>query len=141
VGWRQIFGFYFSNPTQMPNSMRKLLVTLCYSFMLCLAAISGSYASTPAPDRKVQATQYVMHAPTMATCVTDTVSTAHAAVLEPALGPVAPASSVAVNGGIECLALIRSMTVPADRQRELVSLLGSMKQKSDKPHIDPGRQR
>ena len=125
----------------MSNSMRNLIVTLCYSFMLCLAAISGSYASTPAPDRKVHATEYVMHAPTMATCVTDSVATAHAAVLEPALGPVAPASLVAVDSGIEYLALIRSMTVPADRRREIVSLLGNMKQESDKPDIDPGRQR
>jgi uncharacterized protein YabE (DUF348 family) len=125
----------------MPNSMRKLLVTLCYSFMLCLAAISGGYASTPAPDRKVHATEYVMHAPTMATCVIDTVATTHVAVLQPTLGPVAPASSVAADGGIEYLALIRSMTVPADRRRELVSLLGNMKQESDEPHIDPGRQR
>lgn len=80
-----------------------------------------------------------MHTAPMATCVIDTVATTHAAVLEPALGPVAPVSSVAADGGVEYLALIRSMTIPADRQRELVSLLGSMKQENDKPHIDPGR--
>lgn len=121
--------------------MRKLIAILASSLLLCLAAFTGAHASYPVPDRKVHLTEYVMHAPTMATCVADTVATTHVAVLEPALGPVAPASLVAVDGGIEYLALIRSMTFPVDRRRELVSLLGSMKQENDKPHIDPGRQR
>ena len=122
----------------MPNSMRKLLAMLAASVMLCLATFTGAHASYPVPYRKVHATEYVMHVPTMAMCVTDTVATTHAAVLQPALGPVAPVSVVAVDGGIEYLALIRSMTIPVDRRRELVSLLGSMKQENDKPHIDPG---
>ena len=119
--------------------MRKLFATLCYSFLLCLAAFSGAHASTHVPDRKVHATEYVMHAPAMATCVADTVAATHAVVLQPALGPVAPAHLVAVDGGTEYLALIRSMTFPTDRRRKLVSLLGSMEQENDKPHIDPGR--
>ena len=121
--------------------MRNLIVTLCSSFMLCVADFTGSHASTPASDRKVHATEYVMPSAPVATCVTDSVATTHAAVLQPALVPVAPASLVAVDGGIEYLALIRSMTIPADRRRVLVSLLGNMKQESDKSHIDPGRQR
>lgn len=108
--------------------MRKLFAMLSFSVMLCLAAISGSHTSTPAPDRKVHATELRMYVPTMATCVTDTVATTHVAVLQPALGSVAPVSMVAVDGGIEYLALIRSITFPADRKPELVSLLGSMKQ-------------
>jgi hypothetical protein len=134
-------GPLFSNPTPMPNSMRKLLAMLAASVMLCLATFTGAHASFHVPDRKVHATEYVMHVPTMDTCVIDTVATTHAAVLQPALGPVAPVSLVAADGGIEYLALIRSMTFPADRPRELVSLLGNMKQESDKPDIDPGRQR
>lgn len=116
-------------------------MTLCSSFMLCVAAITGAHASPPVPDRKVHATEMAMRAPTMATCVIDTVATTYVAVLQPALGPVAPASLVAADGGIDYLALIRSMAFPADSQRELVSLLGSIKQENDKPHIDPGRQR
>ena len=119
--------------------MRSLIVTLCYSFMLCLATFSGSYASTPAPDRKVHATEYVMHAPSMATGVTDTVATTHAVVLQPALGPVAPASLVAVDGGTEYLALIPSMTFPGERRRKPLSLLRSIEQENEKSRIDPGR--
>ena len=131
----------FSNPTQMPNSMRKLLAMLAASVMLCLATFTGAHASHSVPDRKVHATEYVMQMPAIDICVTDTVATTtHATVLEPALGPVAPASLVAVDGGLEYLALIRSMTFPSDRRRELVSLLGSMKQENDRPHIDPSRQ-
>ncbi|MBJ6109419.1 hypothetical protein JAO73_10370 [Hymenobacter sp. BT523] len=119
--------------------MRKLFAMLAYSIMLCLATMSGTYASTSAPDRKVHATEYVMHASTMATCVIDTVATVHAVVLKPALGPVAPAALVAVDGGIEYLALIRAMTVPADRQRKLVSLLSNIEKETIMPHVDPGR--
>lgn len=121
----------------MPERMRNFIVMLASSFMLCVATFSGSYASTPAPDRKVHATEYVMHAPTMAPCVVDSVATTHVAVLQPALGPVAPAALVAADGGIEYLALIRAMTFPVDRRRESVSLLGSLKQEKDKPYIDP----
>lgn len=119
--------------------MRKFFATLCYSFLLCLASFGGAHASAPAPDRKVYATEYAMHAPTMATCVTDTVATTYAAILKPAPGPVAPASLVAVDGGTEYLALIRAMTCPADRQRKLVSSLRSIDKENEKPRIDPGR--
>lgn len=119
--------------------MRKLLAMLASSFLLCLATFTGAHASYPVPDRKVHATEYVMHAPQMATCVAETVATTHAVVLQPALGPVAPASLVAADGGTEYLALIRTMTFPSERRRKHVSLLGSMEQENDKPHIDPGR--
>jgi hypothetical protein len=125
----------------MPNSMRKLIAILASSLLLCVGAFTSTYASTPVPDRKVHATELRMYVPTMDTCVIDTVATTYAAVLQPALGPVAPASSVTVDGGIEYLALIRSMTVPADRQRKPVSLLINMKLENDKPHIDPGQNR
>ena len=120
--------------------MRKLLAMLAASVMLCLATFTGAHASYPVPDHKVYITEYVMYVPTMATCVTDTVATTHVAVLQPALGPVAPASLIAVDGGIEYLALIRSMTVTADRRRKHVSLLLSIEQENETPHIDPGRQ-
>jgi hypothetical protein len=132
-------GPIFINPIKMPNSMRKLFAPLCYSLLLCLASFGGAHASAPAPDRKVHATEYVMHAPQMATCISDTVATTFAAVLKPALGPMAPASLVAVDGGTEYLALIRSMTFPANRQRKPVSLFGSIEQENDKPRIQPGR--
>ena len=112
---------------------------LASSFLLCMATFTGAHASYPVPDRKVHATEYVMHAPTMAKCIADMVATTHAAVLEPALGPVAPASLVAADGGTEYLALIRSMTFPAERRRKLVSLLGSIEQENDRPRIQPGR--
>jgi hypothetical protein len=124
----------------MPNNMRKLFVLLSYSFMLCLAVFTGAHASPPVPERKAHPTEYVMHAPTMATCVIDTVvATTYAAILKPALGPVAPAALVAVDGGMEYLALIRAMTVPADRQRKPVSLLSNIEQETIRPHVDPGR--
>jgi hypothetical protein len=131
-------GPIFFNPIKMPNSMKKLFAMLAYSIMLCLASFGGAQASAPAPDREVYAIEYVMR-PAMATCVIDTVVTTHAVVLKPALGPVAPASLVAVDGGTEYLALIRSMTFPANRQRKPVSLLGSLEQENDRPRIQPGR--
>ena len=93
--------------------MRKLIVLLCSSFMLCLAVITSAHASPPAPDRKVHPTEYAMR-PAVATCVPDTVATTHVAILKPTLGPVAPDSLVAVDGGAEYLALLRSMTCPPD---------------------------
>jgi hypothetical protein len=84
--------------------------------MLCLAVITGAHASPPVPDRKVHASEHVMHAPTMATCVIDTVATpTYAVILKPALGPVAPAALLAVDGITEYLALIRSMTADSNR--------------------------
>ena len=112
---------------------------LAASVMFCLASLSGAYAGPPVPDRKVHATEMVMRVPVMATCVMDSVATTHAVVLQPALGPVAPASLVAADGGIEYLALLRAMTCPPDRVRKPVSLHGSIKQDNDQPHIDPGR--
>ena len=130
-------GSIFFNPNQMPNSMRKLIAMLASSLLLCLGTFTGAYASHSVPDRKVHATEYVMHVPTVATCVSDTVATTHAVVLQPVLGPVAPASPVAVDGGIEYLALVRSMTFPPDRQRRLIRELGNMETENDKLHIDP----
>ena len=90
-----------------------------------------------------------MHVHSMATCVADTVATTYAAVLKPALGPVAPASLVAVDCGADCLALLRLMTLPANR---LGLQLYPSRQKAGRPSqekeystagpplpIDPGR--
>ena len=122
--------------------MRKLIVMLASSIMLCVGAFSGTHASTPVPDRKVHATELVMFVPTMvATCNVDTVATTSAVMLKPALGPVAPASLVAVDGGNEYLVLLRAMTCPPNLVRKHVSLLGNIEQENDKPHIDPGRKR
>lgn len=124
----------------MPNSMRKLFVLLSYSFMLCLAVITGAHASPPVPEPKAHPTEYVMHAPTMATCGIDTVATpTYAVILKPALGPVAPASLVAVDGGTEYLALIRSMTCPSNRVRKLIRWRGHGEQETAIPYVDPGR--
>jgi hypothetical protein len=118
--------------------MRKLIVLLLGSFMVCVATFTGVHAASPAPDRKVYATEMVMRVP-MDSCIVDTVATTPDVVLQPALGPVAPAHLVAVDGGTEYLALIRSMTFPADRRRKPVSLLGSLELENDKPRIRPGR--
>lgn len=101
----------------MPNRMRNFIVLLASSFMFCLATFTGVHASPPFPDREVHATELRMFVPTAATCVIEAVATAHAAVLQPALGPVAPDSLVAVDGGMEYLALLRSLTCPDERQR------------------------
>ena len=119
--------------------MRKLFAVLCYSIMLCLATFAGAHASTSVPDRKVHATEFVMQAPTTAPCVIDTIATAHPAILQPSLGPVAPATLVAVDGGTKYLALIRVMTCPPNQTWKLVSLLGNGEKETDKPHVDPGR--
>ncbi|HEX8506177.1 MAG TPA: hypothetical protein VF630_12480, partial [Hymenobacter sp.] len=80
--------------------MRKLIVLLLGSFMVCVATFTGVHAAPPAPDRKVYPTECVMHVPVMtATCDVDTVATAHIVMLQPTLGPVAPAHLVAVDGG------------------------------------------
>ncbi len=115
-----------------------VLASIC---LLCVAALTGAHASYPVPNRKVQVTELRMYVPTVDTCAIEEVATTYAAVLQPALGPVAPASLIAVDGGNEYLALIRSMTFPADCHRKLVSLLGSLKQENGKPHVDPDRQR
>jgi hypothetical protein len=100
--------------------MRKIIVMLLGSFLVCVATFTGVHAASPAPDRKVPPTEMVMHAPIMtAVCDVDTVATTHIVALQPALGPVAPTHLVAVDGGTAYLALIRSMTVPADRWRRL----------------------
>ncbi|MBD2768860.1 hypothetical protein IC235_13275 [Hymenobacter sp. BT664] len=97
--------------------MRKLFAMLAYSIMLCLATLNGAHARTPVPNHKIYATEYVMR-PAM--CVIDTVATTYAAILKPVLGPVAPASLVAVDSGQGYLALLRSMTCPTDDRRNLV---------------------
>jgi len=81
----------------MPNRMRKLVAMLAASVLLCLATVIGVHAGPPVPDRKVHLTEAVMYVPTVATCIADTVTTPAAAALQPALGPVAPASLVAVD--------------------------------------------
>ena len=77
--------------------------------------------------------------PAMATCTIDTVATTHAVALQPALGPVAPVHLVAVDGGTAYLALVRSMTCPADRRRKPVSLLGILERENEKPQVYPCR--
>jgi hypothetical protein len=115
----------------MPNSMRKLLAILASSLLLCIGSFTGTYASTPVPDRRVDATELRMYVPSQVTCVIGTVATVYAAILKPALGLVAPASLVAVDGGIEYLALLRSMKCLPDRCRRLISQLRDGEQKID----------
>ncbi|MBF9239283.1 hypothetical protein I2I05_17965 [Hymenobacter sp. BT683] len=132
--------------------MRKLVVLLLGSFMLCVATFTGVHASPPVPDRKVDYTECVMYKPTMATCFIDTVATVHAVILKPSLGPVAPNSLVAVDGGHEFLALLRTMTCPDNRWPGHVGVLYPTKSKTGRQAllkeyptagppkvIDPGR--
>ena len=127
----------FFKPTQMPQSMRKLLMMLAASVTLFLGTLCGAHAAPAVPDRKVHATELRMFVPPEVTCTIDTVVATHTVILKPALGPLAPPSPVAVDGGIEYLALLRFMACPPDRCRRLISQLRNSEQKIDQFY--PGR--